>query len=219
MRVLLTFACTLLVAACGRASAPEAPNAPAPEPAAVTGTSPEPTTHGSPCPDVATVDAEGQPLPQPQWLADSPVGVTAHFYEKVLVGTDAGGAPHREQLEAWRPHLTRALADALALAADERDAAAAAKPDEKPPYVEGSLFSSLFEGYTSAQPITVATEGERATVPVCFRYEGGDGQVSEWVDNVKLLREDGAWRIDDVAYGGQWDFANTGTLRGSLPKQ
>jgi hypothetical protein len=41
----------------------------------------------------------------------------------------------------------------------------------------------------------------------------------EWTDTVRLVREDGAWRIDDVAYGGQWDFANTGTLRESLPKQ
>ena len=179
---------------------------------------PEPASP-SPCPSAPTHDADGNPMPLPEWTTDSPVGVTSNFYEKVLVGTDAGGAPDAAQLEAWRPHLSRALVDALARAAAARDAAATAAPDEKPPYVEGSLFSSLFEGYTSAQPITVATEGERATVPVCFRYEGGDGQVSEWADSVKLVREDGAWRIDDVVYGGQWDFANTGTLRESLPKE
>ena len=205
------------VAACAKAPEPSAvPDVP---PANVAAVAPAPTTHGSPCPVVPTEDADGNPLPIPEWTAESPVGVTSNFYEKVLVGTDAGGAPDAATLEAWRPHLTRGLADALARAAAERDAAAASAPDEKPPYVEGSLFSSLFEGYTSAQPLTVAMEGERATVPVCFRYEGGDGQVTEWADNVKLVREDNAWKIDDVAYGGTWDFANTGTLREALPKE
>ena len=211
----LTGSAILLLAACNArtepatAAAPDMPPLPPPALAAAT---------PSPCPAVPTHDAAGNPLPQPQWTADSPVGVTAEFFEKVLVGNAGSGAPDADTLEAWRPYLTRALVAALDRARAVRDAASTANPDDKPPYVEGALFVSLFEGYTRAQPITVAMEGDNASVPVCFAYDR-DGQKTEWTDTVKLVREGGTWRIDDVRYGGQWDFANAGTLREALPRE
>lgn len=153
--------------------------------------------------------------PAPQFLPDSPVGVAVRFYE--LHQPHAGaGVPEADRLEAYRPLLTRPLIAALERARAERDAAMASAPGEKPPYVEGALFASLFEGYTSVQPITLATEGWNASVKLCFAYAQG-GARTEWTDTVVLRKEDGTWRIDDVKYGGQWDFANTGSLRAQLP--
>ena len=213
-----------LVAGCTRA--------PAPVDATTTPTSPEPASAPASGPAYTVADApastsrvNGIPCAAgmetgalPQFLPDSPVGVVAHFYEKVLVGKGNGGAPDAAQLETWRPHLSVALVGSLGRAAAERDAAIAAHPGEKPPYAEGALFVSLFEGYTQAQPLTVATEGDNARVPVCFAYADASGRT-EWTDTVVLRKEDGAWRIDDVVYGGQWDFANTGSLRNSLPAE
>ena len=203
---------SLGLAACSKAPAEAAPSAApvaaAPDPA------PKPA---SACPEVPTVDANGNPLPIPEWTADSPVGVVSRFYESIPKN-DPGGAPDAATLDAWRPLLSQDLAAGLELARIALDDAAAANPDEKPPYADGALFGSLFEGWTTAQPLTVAMEGDKARVPVCFVYES-DGQRTEWADTVELVREGGAWKIDDVAYGGQWDFANTGTLRETLPKE
>jgi hypothetical protein len=155
--------------------------------------------------------------PAPTFLPDTPTGVAVRFYE--LHQPHAGaGVPDAADLETYRPLLTRPLIAALERARAERDAAVASAPDEKPPYVEGALFASLFEGYTSVQPITLATEGWEAQVKMCFAYAQG-GDRTEWTDTVKLRKEDGTWRIDDVVYGGQWDFANTGSLRAQLPAQ
>jgi hypothetical protein len=211
MRAIAFAAIVVAITACTKMP----PDEPAPATAPVAAApAPKPA---SACPEVPTVDADGNPLPQPQYTADSPVGIVSRFYDGFPKG-DAGGAPDAATLDAWRPLLSKGLAAALERARAERDAAAAAHPDEKPPYVEGALFGSLFEGWTTAQPLSVAMEGETASVPVCFVYEA-DGQRTEWADTVKLVREDDAWKIDDVAYGGQWDFANTGTLREALPKE
>jgi hypothetical protein len=169
-----------------------------------------PKITGVPCmPEVET----GAP---PQFLPDSPVGVVARFYELHAAHVGAG-APDADRLATYAPMLTRDLVAALERAGAERERAMAANPGEKPPFVEGELFGSLFEGYTLVQPLTVATEGDRARVPVCLAFTDASGRT-EWTDTVVLRKEDGAWRIDDVVYGGQWDFANTGTLRDALPK-
>ena len=155
--------------------------------------------------------------PAPEFAPDSPVGATLRFYRMHQPHAGAG-VPEAGRLDAYRPLLTQPLLAALERARRVRDAAVASAPDEKPPYVEGALFASLFEGYTDLQPITLASEGGQASVRVCFAYADRGGRT-EWTDTVVLHKQDGAWRIDDVLYGGQWDFANTGSLRRQLPAE
>jgi hypothetical protein len=206
-RSVLVLAVACLVAGCAPAKAPpEAVTAPAPVTAA---TEPAATIAGTPC-MAATENAPPSPF-----LPDTPAGVAQAFYEMPVA--HVSGAPEADQLATAAPMLTHELVAALERARAERDLALKEHPGEKPPFVEGALFSSLFEGYTHARPLTVATEGESARVPVCFAFADASGRT-EWTDTVVLRREEGTWRIDDVAYGGQWDFANTGTLRGALPK-
>jgi hypothetical protein len=205
------FASLLVVAVAGCAPAKAPPEAVAtPPPAPVTpATEPAATIAGTPC-MAATENAPPSPF-----LPDTPAGVAQAFYE--LPAAHVGGAPEADQLATAAPMLTHELVAALERARAERDLSLKEHPGDKPPYVEGALFSSLFEGYTHARPLTVATEGDQARVPVCFAYADDSGRT-EWTDTVGLVRQDGTWRIDDVVYGGQWDFANTGTLRGALPK-
>ena len=208
----------LAVAACARPPAPvEAVGTATPPPVDVPAAT---VTDAPPSPDAVAGErcwmAQHDRGPDPQYLPDSPVGVLVRFYEAHQPQAGAG-VPDAARLEALAPLLTRPLRAALGRARAERDAAMAEAPGEKPPYVEGALFSSLFEGYTAVQPLTLATEGWEARVRVCFAFADAGGRT-EWTDTVVLREEDGVWRIDDVVYGGQWDFANTGTLRDALPR-
>jgi hypothetical protein len=46
-------------------------------------------------------------------------------------------------------------------------------------------------------------------------YSGSTPTV-EWSDVVVVIPQHGHPVIDDIRYGGSWDFANTGSLRSSL---
>lgn len=91
-------------------------------------------------------------------------------------------------------------------------------PDEKPPFIEGDLFSSLFEGPSGFEVGAVRLDGDRARVTVRFRHrdEPAGRDVTRWEDDAWLVRERGRWRIDDVEYRGDWPFAARGRLARNL---
>jgi hypothetical protein len=218
-RIAASLLCLAFFAGCTRAPAPVDATA-TPSPATAPAAPPKYTVADAPAAPPKFTGVKCMPEMEtgtpPQFLPDSPVGVVARFYE-LHAAHVGGGAPDKDRLATYAPMLTRELVAALDRARAANERALAEHPDEKPPYVDGELFGSLFEGYTLAQPLTVATEGDQARVPVCLAFVDASGRT-EWTDTVVLRREEGAWRIDDVAYGGQWDFANTGTLRDALPK-
>jgi hypothetical protein len=206
-----------LAVGCARAPAPaesEAKSDAASAPvvaSTVTDVPPVPQVSGAPC--MPTTEGE----PPPPFLPDTPAGVAQVFFE-MLAPRSVQSVPNADELAKLAPMLTSELVAALERALAERDRSVVEHPGDKPPYLDGAMFVSLFEGFTQARPLTVATEGDQARVPVCFAYVDADGRA-EWTDTVVLRKEGGSWRIDDVVYGGQWDFANTGTLRESLPRQ
>lgn len=129
----------------------------------------------------------------------------------------ASGIPRGEDIAAYRGWLSARIAQGFARGALERDKAIAEYPDMKPPYIEGDMFSSLFEGATSFEVLPQAEKSaELATFAVRFSYKDGSGQ-SDWTDRVVAIREDGRWVVDDVLYGGDWGFAAHGSLSQSLP--
>jgi hypothetical protein len=146
--------------------------------------------------------------------SDTPAAVVERFYAMHLAESGAG-LPDARRMPAYRAFLTKALLVRIARAQQAQQAYLLAHPGDKPPWIEGALFASLFEGYTHARVLTVASEGDRASVPVEFVYDRGAGRT-QWTDTVLLRREDGAWRIDDVEFGGTWDFANHGRLSDML---
>jgi hypothetical protein len=190
----------------------------------------EPVAHAAPAPAVAPQTAAPAPEARPitgsacwerlptdtgptEFLPDSPAGVVQRFYAS-LQPNASGGVPEDAALRQYAPMLTVDLEAGLVRARAERDKARTERPGEKPPYVEGAMFSSLFEGYTQWRPLTVAVEGNSARVPTCFVYADG-GSRTEWTDTVLLRRDDGIWVIDDIAYGAP--FGNSGSLRAQLP--
>lgn len=142
---------------------------------------------------------------------DSPAGAVRAFYaERVRLRID--GVPNADQLAAVAPLVSDTLRALLGAARRLRDAEAARAPDEKPPFVEGDLFSSLFEGPTSFEVDSTATG---AVVPVRL-VRADDAGRTAWTDRVVAREERGRWVVDDVEYGGRWEMANRGTLRAAL---
>lgn len=129
------------------------------------------------------------------------------------------GAPTAEQRTELAPLLSAELIDLLARTDAARTATRAAAPMEKPPFTDGDLFSSLFEGptvFTVGEPQTGAAGEWR--VPVTLTYSTGakDEKPTEWTDTVVLREESGRFVVTDIAFGGSWDFANKGTMLEAL---
>ncbi len=140
------------------------------------------------------------------------------FYT-VLAKLRPSGAPTAEQRNELAPLMSMELLDLLQRADAARAAARAAAPTEKPPFTDGDLFSSLFEGptaFTVGEPQT--GEAGEWRVPVTLTHSTGaaDAKPTQWTDTIVLREERGRFVVTDIAFGGQWDFANKGTLLAGL---
>ncbi|QWF15914.1 hypothetical protein [Lysobacter capsici] len=132
----------------------------------------------------------------------------------------SSGLPEGETLRHYRPLLSRRLLALIAEATGYRDAFAAAHPGDKPPYGDGDLFTSLFEGptgYRLGKRTVLAPD--RESIEVELTYSEPRTPDTHWTDRALMLREDGQWKLDDIEYGGQWDFATRGRLSDALRSQ
>lgn len=148
-----------------------------------------------------------EPVPDPS-------ATVARFYATYLT-SGVAGAPDSARLAALAPYLTDTLRALLAGAGRLRDEEARRAPDEKPPFADGDLFSSLFEGPTGASVVGRDSTGGVHRVLVRLAYHHAD-PVQRWTDTAVVVRGGGRWAIDDIRYGGEWGFANRGGLRESL---
>jgi hypothetical protein len=114
-----------------------------------------------------------------------------------------------------QPFLSPALNKLLAAAAAAQ-ARFSAKIKDSPPLIEGDLFSSMFEGATQSKLQACATSGNQARCPVAFTHAGSNGRAADWTDTLLLVNIPGGWRVDDIAYGGGFQFGNTGRLSDTL---
>lgn len=153
--------------------------------------------------------------PDPPEIA--PEKIVSSFYE-LCIREGVTGLPTDEQFESMREMLSDNILGLLADARMEQAEFARENPDEKPPWIEGDLFSSLFEGPTSFTVGAAKIERDRARVTVSFTYDGtSDGKPFEWKDDVLLIIDvNNEWKIDDIEYRGTWDFASRGRLSESL---
>ncbi len=129
------------------------------------------------------------------------------------------GVPDAKQRISYAPYLSPELNKLLADAGAAEAFYAKANPDS-PPMMEGDLFSPNFEGITSFRPGPCTEKGRAAQCQVALRYADAHPRPQdkpvEWTDTVALVRTASGWRIDDIRYGGTWDFGNHGTLKAIL---
>jgi hypothetical protein len=159
----------------------------------------------------------------PPATADATAPVRALF--AALDSAPVFGAPTDADLQRLAPYLSADLMEGLRRARALRDAAATAYPGEKPPFADGSLFTSLFEGPTS---FVVARDSllrdPKGVVPddyadhlVTVRFtHASPSDTARWEDRVLVTRSGNRWVVADIRYGGTWDFAAQGSLMGIL---
>jgi hypothetical protein len=195
---LTCLACLLVVAATGCSWFRHKPEAPA---AAEVAAPASPATTSTPAENAATVATEP---------AQGPVAVALDF---LVMHQRLGnsGLPQRADQAAYDAFLCPSLSQALRAAKVRQEQAKAEHPDDKPPYVEGDLFSSLFEGPDTFEASDTTIEGALAHVAVAMTHGEGD-QARRWKDTLDLRLDDGIWCLADVQYGGEWPFANQGSL-------
>lgn len=109
------------------------------------------------------------------------------------------------------PGLSKLLADGAAA-----EARFAAKVKGSPPLIEGDLFTSMFEGATSWKLGVCSIDGNLAHCPVNFTHMGPRQPPVVWTDTLLLANTPQGWRVDDIAYGGGFQFGNTGRLTETL---
>jgi hypothetical protein len=144
-----------------------------------------------------------------------PAAVVNRFYTAYQALGPGLGLPAPADLAKLAPLLTPRLRALLAAARRVQDDFAKAHPDEKPPFVEGDLFSSLFEGFKAfhvgaAEPLPGG--GYRVKVDLSYWEESDPKTVTKWQDAVLVQSQEGALLIDDFEFLGDWDFAQKGRL-------
>jgi hypothetical protein len=145
----------------------------------------------------------------------APSDVVVQFYVTLEL-TGVRTLPDPRAMPALEPYLTPELYAGLQHARHQRDSAAAASPTEKPPFADGNLFSSLFEGHSTYVVQKTAARGDTVAVPVAFSNTDQTPAV-QWTDTLVVVNTavDGAeprWRVADLRYGGDWEFGYRGSL-------
>ena len=123
--------------------------------------------------------------------------------------------PEPAALEPLRPFMADTMVQLMQRAHAARDSVRKLVPREKPPFVDGELFASLFEGYTETHPESTHIVGDTALVVMAFTNDTQKPAV-RWTDTVVVVRERGRYVVADLRYGATWDFAAHGRLRAAL---
>jgi hypothetical protein len=143
----------------------------------------------------------------------SPREVASEFYT-LVVREDPSGLPDAAEMRRLRPYLSGGLRSLFARAYKEQAKAMREHPDEKPPLVDGCLFSCSFEGPKQFKVGGTKVAGRFAYVAV---EQGSEPEASaRWTDTLVLVKERGRWLVWDVRMGCTWDFRMGPTLRAML---
>jgi hypothetical protein len=136
------------------------------------------------------------------------------FYA-VHQASDQDGIPDPALRARYAPYISPALATLLTQASAAQDRFAQ-KVKSAPPLVEGDLFSPNFEGITTFKVGACAADGRGAHCAVALHYTTKNPTAQDkpvdWTDTIYLVDAGGSWRVDDIAFGGNWDLGNRGRL-------
>jgi hypothetical protein len=144
----------------------------------------------------------------------TPASAAKAFYTE-LQGRKLRGLSQNKDWDFIVQLMTPELASAVRRAQAEQADFIKKNPDEKPPWVDGDLFSSLFEGPQQFSIGKAALSGKTATVPLTFAYTES-GNTTKWTDTLMLAKTEKGWLIQDLSYGGGWEFGSKGTLLDAL---
>lgn len=142
------------------------------------------------------------------------------FYRAYSTFHPSDGIPDAKARAVYEPYISPALDKLLGDGnrAEERFAKA---NKNSPPLIEGDLFSSNFEGATAYRLGACTANGAVGSCKVALTNDPGKTNNPKdkpfgWTDTVYLTQTPSGWRVDDIGYGGNWDFGNKGRLSQTL---
>jgi len=155
-----------------------------------------------------------EPVVSAQTSASSPTRAADKFYRTYL-RLQIRGLPNDQQLKALSPLIAPDLKELLESARSTQAKFIQEHPDEKPPWADGDLFTSLFEGAQSFRLGRATVQGDRRQVPVYLVYRQG-GSTTRWSDELVLVRSGNRWLVSDILLKGEWAFKSGSSLRAIL---
>ena len=144
---------------------------------------------------------------------DSPREIASRFYT-LVVREKPGGLPDTTEMKLFEPFLSQSLSSLFSRARKVKEEAMRDHPGDKPPYVDGCLFSCLFEGPERFRLGAHRISGRFAYLEVWQSAES-EGDY-EWADELVLVMENGHWLVWDIRMGCTWPFRMGPTLRKML---
>ena len=138
------------------------------------------------------------------------------FYDVYMTLHPSDGIPDAATRAKFAPYVSPALGRLFAEGGQAEERYATATKNQAPPLIEGDLFTPNFEGATSYKIGACATDKQGGHCAVTLAYDDRKDKPFSWTDTVYLVHTDAGWRVDDIAYGGTWDFGNKGRLTRTL---
>jgi len=142
----------------------------------------------------------------------APGHVVDGFYAAYRALPAGGGVPDEDARATLVPFVSQALNKLLTDADAAETAYAKATNGESPPLIEGDPFSSLFEGATGYEIGKCDGDARAQQCVVDLVYDDKSAKPTKWQDTADVVMTDKGWRVDDIEFGGTWDFANKGRL-------
>ena len=147
--------------------------------------------------------------------ADSPAKTVEGFYAVYSTFHPSDGIPDAAGRAKYAPFISPALDKLLADGSAAEIKFNKANKDS-PPLIEGDLFTSMFEGATSYKVGACKLSGAQASCAVDLVYDDKKDPPIRWTDTVTLTKTKAGWRVDDIGYGGNWEYANKGRLSATV---
>ncbi|WP_140919247.1 DUF3828 domain-containing protein [Limnobaculum xujianqingii] len=152
--------------------------------------------------------------------SNDPAMAAQKFYSQYFA-SGSTGLPTDSQLATFKPYISAELYQSLEHAKKRQLDEIKQHPDEKPSLVDSDLFSSLFEGPSSVDipSIPVLPGANNVTLQANFTRTEQGKDILHWTDEIKMVKQNDSWVIDDLVYKGNWEFAAKSTLRKALSSE
>jgi hypothetical protein len=139
----------------------------------------------------------------------------ANRFYRAYLKLNPRGLPTDEEMKTFAPLFSRELIDAISNASRVQAKFIHEHPDEKPPWIEGNLFASLYEGVSYFSLGAPTFNDDKASIPVYLEYREKK-TVTRWIDVLILQREGKEWRVWDIFLNAPWSFRSGPSLRALL---
>ena len=139
------------------------------------------------------------------------------FY-RTLTDLKIRGLPSDSQLKTLSPFLSPELITLFENARRDQSRFLRSNPGDKPPWIEGDVFSSLFEGFTSYKIGNPQDHDEGLAVPIKLEYGPKKPKEVRWTDLLILDRTSGEWKVANIIFKGKWEFKSGSSLKKNLQR-